>query len=49
MKRLYIKPLMEEHTIASHGVLMTSGTTQSVYTDDPQQPGNALAPLMDDF
>ena len=49
MKRVYMKPLMEEHNITSHGVLMTSNTTQPIYTDDPQQPGNALAPLMDDF
>lgn len=29
------------------GFLMTSSITENLYTDDPQLPGNALAPELD--
>lgn len=49
MKRNYITPNVTVVETAIKGILMTSGgtTSQSVYTDDPQEIENALAPLLD--
>lgn len=46
MAKTYLKPYMEEYTVALQPLFtVTSSETdhESVYTDDPQNPGDALA------
>lgn len=47
MKRKYTSPETEVICIEHRGILMTSNIIESVYTDDPQLPEDALAPIID--
>lgn len=42
MKRKYISPKTKVICIGYRGILMTSNISESIYTDDPQLPENAL-------
>lgn len=47
MKRKYLSPKTKVICIEHRGILMTSNITESIYTDDPQLPEAALAPIID--
>lgn len=43
MKRTYFQPSMKELETDCDDLIMASTDTTNVYTDDPQNPGNALS------
>ena len=47
MKKNYISPYLVVEAICQDDIIMTSNTTETdtipYYTDDPQDPGNALS------
>lgn len=48
-KKTYTKPLMEVIAIQQQQLLSGSGNGEKIIPGEPQPPGGALSPALDDF